>query len=171
MQFQVSLSAIVYPFPPYTQNVANLYRSPCGRYAACGCYAAEPHSSFGSVADIRSLVRSPALPIFFPRIDDSHCDRIHSSLTAVRCFDNGYVGKQSVVWEEYCAKYWLKELQESVDRCTGHRNIKEILLKTALNTIQSIKQLLSCLSTNMNVRNKCVAEIQTAPGVGRFEPV
>ena len=25
--------------------------------------------------------------------DDSHCDRIHSSLTAVHCFDNGYVGK------------------------------------------------------------------------------
>ena len=31
--------------------------------------------------------------IFFPRIDDSHCDRIHSSLTAVHCFDDGYVGK------------------------------------------------------------------------------
>ena len=31
----------------------------------------------------RSLVRSPALPIFFPRTDDSHCDRIHSSLTDV----------------------------------------------------------------------------------------
>ena len=29
-------------------------------------------------------------------IDDSLCDRIHSSLTAVRCFDNGYVGKQPV---------------------------------------------------------------------------
>ena len=33
---------------------------------------------------------------FFPRIDDSHCNTIHSSLTAVRCFDNGYVGKQPV---------------------------------------------------------------------------
>ena len=29
----------------------------------------------------------------FPWFDDSHCDRIHSSLTAVHCFDNGYVGK------------------------------------------------------------------------------
>ena len=47
----------------------------------------------------RSLVRSPARPILFPRIDDSHCDRIHSSLTAVRCFDNGYVGKQPVAWK------------------------------------------------------------------------
>ena len=36
------------------------------------------------------LVRSKALPIFFPRIDDSLCDRIHFSLTIVRCFDNGY---------------------------------------------------------------------------------
>ena len=86
----------------------------------------------------RSLVRSPARPIFFPRIDDSHCDRIYSFLTAVRCFDNGYVGKQQVACKVYCAEYWLKELQESKDRCTGRRDITEILSKTALNTIQSI---------------------------------
>ena len=72
------------------------------------------------------------------RIDDGHCDRIHSSLTAVRCFDNSFVGKQPVAWKEYCAKYWLKELQESMDRCTGHCDVTEILLKTALNTIQLI---------------------------------
>ena len=29
----------------------------------------------------------------FPSIDDSHCKRIYSFLTAVHCFDNGYVGK------------------------------------------------------------------------------
>ena len=50
-----------------------------------------------------SLVRSPARLIFFPRIDDNHCDRNHSSLAAVRCFDNGYLGKQPVAWKEYCA--------------------------------------------------------------------
>ena len=66
---------------------------------------AEPTSSVGSIEDRRSLVRSPAWPISFPRIDDSHCDRIHSSFTAVRCFDNGYVGKQPVAWKEYCAEY------------------------------------------------------------------
>ena len=76
------------------------------------------------------MVRFPARPIFFPRIDDSHCDMIHSSLTAVRCFDNGYVGKQSVAWKEYPAEYWLKGLQESMDRCSGHRDITEILLNT-----------------------------------------
>ena len=32
----------------------------------------------------------------------------------------------------------LKELQESMDRCNGHRDITEILLKAALNTMQSI---------------------------------
>ena len=32
----------------------------------------------------------------------------------------------------------LKEFQESLDRCTDHRDITEILLKTALNIIQSI---------------------------------
>ena len=35
----------------------------------------------------RSLIRS----IFFPKIDDSHYDRIHSSLTDAHCFANGYV--------------------------------------------------------------------------------
>ena len=41
----------------------------------------------------RSLVRSPARPIFLPRIDDSQCDRIYSPFTAVHCLYNGYVGK------------------------------------------------------------------------------
>ena len=35
-----------------------------------------------------------ARPKFFSRIDDSLCDRIHSSLTAVHCFDSKYEGKQ-----------------------------------------------------------------------------
>ena len=67
---------------------------------------------------------------------------MHSSLTAVRCFDNGYVGKQPVAWKEYCAEYWLKELLESMNRCTGRRDITEILLKTALITIQSINHFI-----------------------------
>ena len=79
-----------------------------------------------------------AWPIFFPRIDDCHCDRIHSSLTGVCCFDNGYLGKQPVASKEYYAEYWLKELQESMVRCTVCGDIAEILLKMALNTIQSI---------------------------------
>ena len=33
-----------------------------------------------------------------------------------------------MAWKEY----WLKELQKSMDRCTGHRDISEILLKMAL---------------------------------------
>ena len=71
--------------------------------------SAKSHSSVGSIADLRTGGRwfDPRL-VFFPRIDDSHCYRIHSSLTVVRCFDNGYVGKQPVTWKEYCAEYWLK---------------------------------------------------------------
>ena len=42
---------------------------------------------------------------FFLKLDGSHYDRIHSSLTTVRCLDNDYVGKQSVGWKEYCAEY------------------------------------------------------------------
>ena len=58
-----------------------------------------------------SLVTSPARPKFFPRIDNSHCETIHSCLTPVCCFDNGYVGKQQVALKEYSAEHWLKELQ------------------------------------------------------------
>ena len=45
-------------------------------------------------------------------------------------------------WKEYCGEHWLNEIQESIDTCTGRREITEILLKRALNTIQSINQLI-----------------------------
>ena len=97
---------------------------------------AGPHSSVGTVKDLRIGGRwfDPWLGQYSFRGLMSHCDRIHSSLTAVHCCDNGYVGKQPVAWKEYCADYWLKELQENMDKCTGRRDISEILLKTALNS-------------------------------------
>ena len=104
----------------------------------CGQFhhpCAEPYSSVDSIVDLRTGGRwfDPGLTqCLFPGIDDTHCNRIHSSLTAVLCFDHGYVGKQPVTW---------KELQESMDRCTGRGEITEILLETALNTIQSVSPL------------------------------
>ena len=63
-------------------------------------------SSVGSVGDLRTGGRwFDPRSIFFPRIDDSHFDRIHSSLAAVRCFDSGYVGTQPAAWKEYRAGY------------------------------------------------------------------
>ena len=44
--------------------------------------------------------------VMFLMIDVSHCDRIHSFLTTVHCFSNGYVEKQPVTWKEYFAEYW-----------------------------------------------------------------
>ena len=38
-----------------------------------------------------------------------------------------------MAWKEYCAECWSKEHGESMDRCTGRRDMTEILLKTALN--------------------------------------
>ena len=105
--------------------------------ALCEIYEStitEPLSSVVSVANLRTGGRwfdPPARPIFFPRIYDSHCDRIHSSFTAVRCFDNAYVENKPVTWKEFYADYWLKEHKESMD---GLRDITQILLKTALNT-------------------------------------
>ena len=69
---------------------------------------------------------------------------IHSSLTAVRYFDNDYEGKKPVAWKEYCVEYWLKELHESRDRCSVRRDITEIILKTALNTTQTNKLIQAC---------------------------
>ena len=50
-----------------------------------------PIAKSAALQDLRTGDRwfHPRLPIFFPRIDDSHCNRIHSSLTAAHCFDNG----------------------------------------------------------------------------------
>ena len=53
----------------------------------------------------RSLVRPSIQPIFLSMIDDSHCDRIHTSLASVHCFENGYVEKQPVAWKQYCTGY------------------------------------------------------------------
>ena len=77
----------------------------------------------------------------FPMIDDCHCDRIHSSLNAVRSFDNSYVGKQPVAWKGCCAEYWLKELQESMDRYPGRRDMTEMLLKMALKTSNYLRMV------------------------------
>ena len=63
-----------------------------------------PRNSIGSIEVLRTGGRwfePPARPIFFPWFDDSHCDRIHTFITAVRRFDHGYVGKQSVALKEY----------------------------------------------------------------------
>ena len=63
---------------------------------------------------------------------------ICSSLTAENCFDSGYADRQPVAWKECCAVYWLKDLQESMDRCTGCNDITEAMLKMPLHTNQSI---------------------------------
>ena len=101
--------------------------------------------SVGSVAHLRTGGRwfDPRHGQYSFRVMMSHCDRTHSSPATARCFDSGYVGKEPVVWTEYCAEYWIKELQESRDSCTGRCDITEILLKIALNPIQLIK---SCWS-------------------------
>ena len=48
------------------------------------------------------------LRFFSSNAINSHCDRIHTSLTAVHCFHSGYVGKQAVARKEYCAEYWCQ---------------------------------------------------------------
>ena len=97
----------------------------------------EPHSSVGSVADLRKGGR------WFDSRFGQYSFRvlmvvIATGFTPLSPLSVANVGKQTVAWKEYCAEFWLKELQESMDMCTGRRDITEILLKTVLNTIQSI---------------------------------
>ena len=79
--------------------------------------SAEPHSSVGSVVDLRKGGRW-----FDPRLGQysfrglmivCQSNMIHSSLTAVLCFYNGFVGKQPVAWKEYCAEYWIKNSRKA----------------------------------------------------------
>ena len=60
-------------------------------------YRAEPESK-GITGSITGSVN------FFLRTDDSHCDRIHSSLAGHHSFDDGHVRKKPVVWREYRAE-------------------------------------------------------------------
>ena len=46
--------------------------------------------------------------------------------------------------KEYRAENWLKEVQESMDRCAGCLYITEIILRTVLSTIQSNNQSVFC---------------------------
>ena len=120
-----------------------------------------PNSLVVSIPDLRKggyWFDPPARLIFFPWIDDSHCDRIHSCPTTMLCFSEDYVGNQQVAWKEYCAEYWLKELQESKDSCTGCHDITEITMKTALNANQSINPW----SSNMRVLKRQEALLKSS---------
>ena len=64
--------------------------------------------SDSSILDLRTggpRFGSRTQPMFFPRIDDSHCDRIQSSFTWMIVMMMVVSGKQPVAWEEYFAEY------------------------------------------------------------------
>ena len=74
-----------------------------------------PCYSISSLEDLRigcGWFKSPAI-ILFLRIDDGLI-----LLTAVHCFDAGYMGKQRVAWKEYCAensrKPWIGALATTI---------------------------------------------------------
>ena len=68
----------------------------CLKKTKCSCQALITQSVLKDLRIVGSWFEALAWPIFFLSIDDSHCNKIHSSLTAVHCFDNIYVGKQLV---------------------------------------------------------------------------
>ena len=102
----------------------------------------EPHSSVSSIVDLgtRGCWFSPLLCqyCFWGQIMVIATGFIPLSLLSIVSTIELYVGKQPLAWKEYCAEYWLKEHQESMDRYTGRCDMTEILLKTALNTIKKV---------------------------------
>ena len=73
----------------------------------CPCLQGRPSPKFY----IEKHVSTSGL---LPRIDDSHCDRIHTSLTAVRCFDNGKAA--SVLERILCAVLVKKKKKKKKPR-------------------------------------------------------
>ena len=70
-------------------------------YVNSVAFYAEPHSSVGSVTDLRTGGRwfDPGLDQYSFRGLMIVMSKNRSSLTVVHCFDNGYVGKQPVAWK------------------------------------------------------------------------
>ena len=98
-----------------------------------------PISSVGSVADLRT-----GGPWVDPRLGQYSFPGL-MIVIATGFIPLSPLSVVSTMWEgsqwlekECCAEYWINELQESMGKCTGRRDIIEILLKTALNTLQSI---------------------------------
>ena len=95
----------------------------------------ETHSSDGSVADLRTGGR------WFDLQLDQYSFRGLMKVIATRFIPLSLLSvastmfmwkKQPVDWKEYCAEFWLKELQESRDRFTDRRDITEIPLKNGV---------------------------------------
>ena len=90
---------------------------------------AESHSSVSSIADLRA-----GGCWFDPRLGQYSFQGfmiVTESFLCHRCqmFRQWFCGKAVSGLENSCAEYRLKEFKESMDRCTGHHNITEILLK------------------------------------------
>ena len=79
----------------------------CGARPDSTKQAAEPYSSVGSVKGSRTEGRW--FDPWLGRCSFTGLMIIIATgfipLTAVHCFDNGYVGKQPSAWKEYCVEY------------------------------------------------------------------
>ena len=69
---------------------------------------------------------------FYPTIDDSHCYRIHPSLTADYCFNDGLRGKTASGLERIFCGVLVNRIRPIMDRYTGYCNLIRITLKAVL---------------------------------------
>ena len=112
----------VYQIIPYQCSTIFQYtKSYQSVYHKSAFSSAEPHNSVGSVENRRSLVRSPARPIFFPRIDNIATGFIPLSplsivLTVVMWESSQWFGKNIVLstgWKNY-RKEWIGALAAAI---------------------------------------------------------
>ena len=84
--------------------ICSLVKQTPGQPALSDAGRAEPHSSVCSFLDFRtgSGWFDPQLGQYSFRGLMSHCDRIYSSLTAVRCFDNDFGKEASGLERIFC---------------------------------------------------------------------
>ena len=82
-----------------------------------------PCNSVGSVVGLKTGSLISGLPSFFSRLDNGHCDSIHSTLTADHCFDNIFLGKQPVAWKNIVRSTGTKEAQGKHGWCIVRRDI------------------------------------------------
>ena len=101
------------------QCVSNI--SICNKVVPHHFYA-EPHSSVGSITDLRTVRWFHPLLRQYPfrglMIVIATGFIPLSPLSVV----SSMVMKAASGLEKYCVENWLKELQETMDRCTGHKD-------------------------------------------------
>ena len=136
------LAASIFPFPELFNE------------GFCLDVIAAPHSSLGiELENSMGLDRSPARPIFFPRIDDTHCNRIHASLTAIHDEKNSrqaWIGAlATAILLKYCSN--------GIKNQTINRSIIDVVTTRIKIIFNGLKTIYCFVFYSFSYINACIA--------------